>query len=232
MGGTGAQTCCMPAVGFRNNHPMAKSLSVVERKKRAVTPERRRPLQDRMLRALKELDAEGYRYQGITVEQLIRKAGISRQSFYVYFEDKNRLLDFLAEDVVRDLVTRSLDWQRLPSATGPGDVAAALEPIVDAYRRHSTVLRALTQMAGADARLREKELLLLHCSSEGLAAAIREGQRQGSMRHDLGADLTARWLIWMIERGSAELFAVGSEARIAEGLEGLAGVIWFALYDS
>ena len=37
-------------------------------------------------------------YEKVSINKIIRSAGISRGSFYTYFEDKRDLLSFLLED--------------------------------------------------------------------------------------------------------------------------------------
>lgn len=48
-----------------------------------------------------------YHYSEIRISNLIQKAGISRASFYLYFEDKEDLLGCIAESWV-DVILRKL----------------------------------------------------------------------------------------------------------------------------
>ncbi|PRC59873.1 TetR/AcrR family transcriptional regulator, partial [Mycobacterium sp. ITM-2017-0098] len=79
------------------------------------------------------------------------EAGISRASFYIYFEDKGHLLRRLATQVFVDLTEAARRWWSVTDRRDPADVRAAMAAIIGAYRRHQPVLVALNEMAPYDA---------------------------------------------------------------------------------
>ena len=69
--------------------------------------------------------AEDESYTALSVERLVREAGISRATFYVYFEDKGDLLRALAEDFIERILGRGVDWWQLPPDATKADLRAA-----------------------------------------------------------------------------------------------------------
>ena len=59
---------------------------------------------------VEELVENGVRYADLSVEAIITAGGISRSTFYVYFEDKGDLLVAMAQDVIGDLVADGASW--------------------------------------------------------------------------------------------------------------------------
>src|SRR6516225_2261443 len=53
---------------------------------------------------VENLVENGVRYADLSVEAIITAGGISRSTFYVYFDDKGDLLVAMAQDVISDLL--------------------------------------------------------------------------------------------------------------------------------
>src|SRR5271163_5070712 len=122
----------------------------VTRKPQANREQRREQLERRLLDATERLMSEGASFTEISVDRLSTEAGISRASFYIYFEDKGHLLRRLAGQVFGELATSAERWWGAAWQRNPDDVRAAMAGIVEIYRRHQAVLVALNEMAAYD----------------------------------------------------------------------------------
>ena len=75
----------------------------VTRKPQAKRQERREQIERRLLDATERLMRDGASFTELSVDRLSTEAGMSRASFYIYFEDKGHLLRRLAGQVFTDL---------------------------------------------------------------------------------------------------------------------------------
>ena len=180
---------------------------------------------------LEPLLAAGESYSDITVERLITTVDISRSTFYIYFDDKGDLLKAIGEDVTLDLATAGAHWFELPIDADRADLRAALVPLFDTYRKHRQVLQAITEAASYDATIRALHLALVERASTGLADHLRVQQAAGAVPAELDPEGSARWLVWMLERGLYQLYGP-SDAKAGEQLlDTITALVWRALYE-
>ena len=98
----------------------AAPMPSVTRKPQANRQERREQIERRLLDATERLMADGASFTELSVDRLATEAGISRASFYIYFEDKGDLLRRLAGQVFDDLAGRRRAWWGVsPDAATP-----------------------------------------------------------------------------------------------------------------
>ncbi len=81
----------------------AEGMPSVTRKLQANREERRERIERQLLDATDRLMADGTSFTELSADKLATEAGISRASFYIYFEDKGHLLRRLATQVFGDL---------------------------------------------------------------------------------------------------------------------------------
>jgi AcrR family transcriptional regulator len=195
------------------------------------TPEERRALLARHFVAVVEKLIEGGEaYADLSVESLITAAGISRSTFYAYFEDKGALLGAMAEDVTAELFTTGESWWSFPDDGDKQALREALRPAIEMHRRHHAILGAVADTAAYDARVREQHLRLVGGVAENLAAHVRGAQRRGAACPDLDAVRVSRWLIWMQERGLHQLVAPAAPGEAGKLLDALTDIVWRTLY--
>src|ERR1700743_4007749 len=72
--------------------------------------QRRAQMEPRLLDATERLMCDGASFTELSVDRLSTEAGISRASFYIYFEDKGHLLRRLAGQVFADLADSADRW--------------------------------------------------------------------------------------------------------------------------
>ncbi|KAA0094613.1 TetR/AcrR family transcriptional regulator [Mycolicibacterium sp. P1-18] len=202
----------------------------VTRKSQAGRQERRELIERKLLDATERLMAEGASFTELSVDRLATEAGISRASFYIYFEDKGHLLRRLAGQVFDDLADAAERWWSVSGRRDPADVLAAMTALVATYRRHQPLLVALNEMAGYDAAVGATYREILAAIATRLAAVITEGQRDGSIRRDLSAQTAAVSLTWMVERTCQQSLPGTPESGDGALAATLTQIIWGALY--
>lgn len=203
----------------------------VTRKVQSNRARRREEIEARLLGAVEKLLGEGESYTEISVERLVGEAGISRSTFYVYFEDKGHLLQKLTEDVITDFMDAASKWWNLPPGATRQDVAAGLRALVDAYRPHGILMGAVVDASSYDEGVRQAFGQMLQRSIAEVARHIREGQKAGSIRPELDPEAVAAWLTWMTERGLFQLVRSADDGQIDTLADAQATIIWHTLYE-
>ena len=188
-------------------------------------------MRQRTLEAIERLLEQGTTFTELSVEQIVNEVGISRSTFYVYFEDKGHLLRALTEDMLeRMLAVSRAWWAHLPEADY-AELERGITDLVETYRAHSTLMAAIVDMAAYDPGVRaELEKLIVGGQTE-LADQIRRGQRAGTVRPELDPERTAGWLAWMVEHGLHELVRGADDAEAERLAKALSMVLWNALYE-
>jgi TetR/AcrR family transcriptional regulator, ethionamide resistance regulator len=192
--------------------------------------QRRAQMERRLLDATERLMRDGASFTELSVDRLSNEAGISRASFYIYFEDKGHLLRRLAGQVFGDLADAAQRWWSVAGRRNPDDVRNAITNIIASYRRHQAVLVALNEMAAYDPLTAETYRDLLTGISQRLTHVIEDGQADGWIRAELPAATTASALTWMVERACQQNLPRNPPEYDSELAATLAEIIWGALY--
>lgn len=191
--------------------------------------ERRRADAARQLRpAVVELLRSGARYRELSVERIAATAGMARSTFYVYFSDRGDLLQTLGRDAISEIIEAGLPWLTVGSDASPARLRAILADVVGTYRRHGELMVAMTEESAQDERVRTEFRRLHDTGLRTLAAAVERGQ--GEADTGLDAEMTARWLMAMLERGLYLLAAVTSEETVERAVDTLTTLVWNMLY--
>jgi AcrR family transcriptional regulator len=192
--------------------------------------QRREQMERRLLDATERLMRDRASFTELSVDRLSNEAGISRASFYIYFEDKGHLLRRLAGQVFGDLTEGARRWWSVAGRHDPDDVRSAMSSIIAIYRRHQAVLVALNEMAAYDAATAETYRDLLTGISGQLTRVIEDGQADGSIRPELAAITTASALTWMVERACQQNLPTEPDSYDTELAATLTEIVWGALY--
>jgi AcrR family transcriptional regulator len=88
-------------------------------------------------------------FRELTVDEVMRRTGLSRPSFYVYFRDRHHLVLRVVEHLGTELFTMSERWFQ-GQGDGPTLAREALEGIVAVFVEHGPVLHALADAATDD----------------------------------------------------------------------------------
>src|SRR3954467_5829090 len=105
----------------------------------------RQESRDRIVAAATEL-IRTTPYGALTVDDVMREAGIGRTIFYRHFDDLADLLRTAGREAFEGLFEAEQAF-RDAHPEGRPDVRAALEPAVEVYRQHGPLLRAITEAA-------------------------------------------------------------------------------------
>src|SRR6201984_1242650 len=123
--------------------------------------QRRGILSRHLVGVVEQLVRDGTSYADLSVEAIITAGGISRSTFYVYFDDKGDLLVAMAQDVIGDLLADGASWWELPVDGTREDLRKALSVPIDTYRKHRTILGAIAETAAYDPRAPEQQQNLI-----------------------------------------------------------------------
>jgi AcrR family transcriptional regulator len=142
----------------------------------------------------------------ITMEQVARRARLSRALLYVYFADKDALHQGLCERAMELLL------ERFASATAEAPTGLArLEAMGRAYVRYARELPVYFQALAMQQARSAEELPQGRCHAldslchNGMTAAIRDGISDGSIRTDLGSADAVAIAIWSFMHGIIQI---------------------------
>ncbi|MDX2937745.1 TetR/AcrR family transcriptional regulator [Streptomyces ipomoeae] len=202
----------------------------VTRKAQAGRKQRRAELESQLLRATERLMGEGLTFTELSVDRLATAAGVSRATFYVYFEDKTQLLRAFADQVFEELTGAARQWWDVAEHRRTEDVRRAMADVIAAYRRHQAVLTAVIETAGYDVELGAAYRAIHEAISDEVAQVIERGKAAGSIRAGLPARETAAALNWLVERTVHQTVRFTPPERDAVLAETLTEIIWSTLY--
>ena len=165
-------------------------------------------------------------YAEIRIDDLVKETGLGKSTFYAHFDGKAALLNLLAERVISDLTGFEGSWWTLPPDASKAQIREALRRMVEEYRSHGRVVRAVTDAAIYDAEIRAKFKELMSGVVSDTTEHLRRGQRAGVVPDGLDAEHTAFALTWMLERGFSLLLYPADKAELERRLEAATEVIW------
>jgi TetR/AcrR family transcriptional regulator, ethionamide resistance regulator len=114
---------------------------------RSRTVNARKVNQQALLDATVALLEEGTPYAEIGIEQIVRRAGLSKPTFYSYFEDKRALVLHLGKSLEEDIDAITGPWLSFADVS----LRDTLANVLAHYTRHRGIVAALTEAATYDA---------------------------------------------------------------------------------
>jgi AcrR family transcriptional regulator len=137
-------------------------------------------------------------FRELTVDEVMRRTGLSRPSFYVYFKDRHELVLRLVQHLASEMLVVANRWYEAAEPS-PRMLREALEGCIGVYGEHSAALRALADAAVDDPDVEEAYDQLVQGFVEVTARHIATEIAAGRMLAVEPRE-TAKALIWMIER--------------------------------
>jgi TetR/AcrR family transcriptional regulator, ethionamide resistance regulator len=178
---------------------------------RAEVRHSRKQSRERIVAAAEEL-VRHTSYGELSVDEVMREAGMGRTIFYRHFDDLADLLMRAGREAIEELYEahRALAEARL--GDGPEVVRQVIEPAVAVFERHGPLLRAIREASAADEQVAEGQEAMRAQFDELLEAALRE---MPNLVDHPPADLaeTARALNFL--NTSYLLDAFGGEPRVS-----------------
>ena len=137
-------------------------------------------------------------FRELTVDEVMRRTGLSRPSFYVYFSDRHQLVLRVVEHLGTELFTMSERWYR---GEGDGRTLAreATQGLVAVFAQHGPVMRALADAAADDPHVEAAYDSIVQGFVTATARHIEAEIAAGRIL-PLDPDETAKALVWMMER--------------------------------
>jgi AcrR family transcriptional regulator len=140
---------------------------------RAEVRHSRKQSRERIVAAAEEL-VRNTSYGELSVDEVMREAGMGRTIFYRHFDDLADLLMRAGREAIEELYEahRALAEARL--GDGPEVVRQVIEPAVAVFERHGPLLRAIREASAADEQVAEGQEAMRAQFDELLEAALRE----------------------------------------------------------
>lgn len=112
----------------------------------------RRQTRERIVVATTELVRQRT-YAALSVEEVMRKAGLGRTIFYRHFDDLGDLLQRAGREAIDELYDAQRRLGQARPDEDPDAVRRALQAAVDVYHRHGPLLRGIAEAAAGDAEI-------------------------------------------------------------------------------
>jgi TetR/AcrR family transcriptional regulator, ethionamide resistance regulator len=177
-------------------------MAVLSKRDRAA--DRRRDAEASFLVATESLLAAGEQYADLSVERISATAGRSRTAFYMYFRDKRELLMRATETVAGELYEEADRWWS--GDDGQRGLRAALADVVETYRKHAPLLRAVVEASAYDEEIGAFwRALVARFTDATERRLVEEGDEPGL------AAAKAFALVWMFERSCYQQLMRGGD---------------------
>ncbi|MBC7301545.1 MAG: TetR/AcrR family transcriptional regulator [Nocardia sp.] len=163
----------------------------------------------------------------ISIDGLAKSAGLSRSSFYFYFESKWQVLSALLSSVTDDVfIASSMIFDR--PAGIPPDVAIehAVSEVIAVWERHGHILREVGDAAAAEPALQAQWDKILGKFIDSAAAAIERDRSAGIAIDGPPARSLAAALMWMGERNLGLMSMRSANAIRTEDMTETVTTIW------
>lgn len=193
--------------------------------------ERKRKLRDpkgtreRLLQAaFREVRRSGFQSAGI--DTILAATNVTKGALYYHFESKEALGYAIVDEIVAKLV-RDRWLHPLLSDGQPIDILIGIVRRIPArpedVRFSCPLLNLAQEMSPLDEQFRRRLERLFLAWQEGVAALLRRGQSQGTVRRALNPDETASFLVAMVE-GYASLAKNAQDTKVWEvGIKNIVG---------
>ena len=119
--------------------------------RRSEGSDARRATEEALVAATLAWLGEGVAFADLSIEQIVKRAGLSRPTFYSYFRDKRALVLHLGVAFEEDLAAVAGPWLE----NADGDVRDTLEGVLRVFQRHAATLGALVEAATYDVEVAE-----------------------------------------------------------------------------
>jgi TetR/AcrR family transcriptional regulator, transcriptional repressor for nem operon len=192
------------------------------RKRRFRDPERTR---ERLLQAaFREVHRSGFQSAGI--DTILAATNVTKGALYHHFKSKEALGYAVVDEIVAKVVSDS--WLRPMLGKGqPIDVLIGIvrrTPVrPEEVRVGCPLLNLAQEMSPLDEQFRKRLERIFLAWQLGVAALLRKGQSQGTVRRDLNPAEAASFLIAMVE-GYVSLAKNAQDAKVWElGIRNIVG---------
>jgi AcrR family transcriptional regulator len=150
----------------------------------------------------------------LSVGDIIAAAGISRSSFYAYFNSKTAVIAAGLRRVMDQVTIAVAPFHAQPAADPEPAVRISLQRWVSVCKRHGALLRAVSEEWPHDEELRDLWFEMLDTMAAGTAKVIGDARRAGQAPAGAPPRALAACLMWGYER-VLHVSLVGEAAGLA-----------------
>ena len=192
------------------------------------TLDSRNPTEDAILEAARDaLRSEPY--EAVTIEEIARRAYVSRTTVYFYFANKRAVVDRLIQRAFADIREAAA-----PYLDGDGDprveLRSALARVVAVVDRDASILRLALWLYGREDQLPAEWVPYIDRLVVAGARRIQRDQERGLAPADIPATTSAVALSAMVERHvGMEIVRAGRDGH--ESIRVLSELWWRAVYS-
>jgi len=137
----------------------------------------------------------------VSIDHLAKGAGISRSSFYFYFESKWQVLSALLSSVTDDVFkASSMIFDRPDGISPEAAIEHAISEVIEVWEQHGHVLREVGDAAAAEPALQAQWDRILGRFIDAAATAIDRDRAAGVAIDGPPSRALAAALMWMGER--------------------------------
>jgi AcrR family transcriptional regulator len=157
-------------------------------------------------RLLQSAFREVYRYgfQGAGIDTILAATNVTKGALYYHFESKEALGYAIIEEIIAEItrhrwvlpLQRSKDKNPVDALIG---IVQAIPARPKDVRSGCPLVNLAQEMSQLDEQFRKRLERIFHTWQEEIAIALRRGQSQGMVRHDLVPEETASFLIALVE---------------------------------
>ena len=201
----------------------------ITRKAESTRTRRRAEIERQLLAATESLMADGFAFTELSVDRLATAAGISRATFYIYFEDKRQLLLQLTHQVFTGLSEAAGLWWDKAERRNPDDARRAIREIIATYRRHQAVITAVIEMATYDSTVAGAYHDVMTGIAEKGEQAFERAVAAGVAPPGPGGAIASA-LTWMVERVCDQMVRHADPSTDDRLAEMLTEIVWRAWY--
>ena len=119
-------------------------------------------------------------YGELSVDEVMRAAGLGRTIFYRHFDDLGDLLVRTSREAIEELYEAQPPLEEVTAGDEIAAINGALEPAVEVYRRHGPLLRALAEAAAGDEELARGQAAMRRRFSELNRRYLSDAQGRGA----------------------------------------------------
>lgn len=179
--------------------------------------------------ALGVLMADGTPLRDLSVGRLVTQAGMSRSTFYKYFDDKPAMLQALSAAALRRLYGAQREWLSRGRDVTPQDVHDSMLALLRAFREDRIILRAVGEMSVYEPAIGDAYTSAVGDYARAIERFVRGGQEDGWIDAAIPAAQTADALAWMTERTTSQVPADASSGQLDALADALARIVLGAL---
>lgn len=179
-----------------------------------------------LLSALEELLGERP-LDAVEIEDIARRAGISRSGFYFYFPTKQAAVAALVSEVFVDIFAGNAEWFERTDTLPHERVRGTVETTVAYWRKHARLMVAIQEAAATDREARHVWDTVMDEARRRITRQIAADQSTGLVSSECNPTMLAFLLTGMVQKAlEADSRALATTGSGIAGLEETIVWVW------